>query len=714
MVLHLNYKTTNSSSAIQRKNPCKGKYIPKYSFWLILSLLFVFSCEEKKEEFTLFINIQPENTGITDPISGQKFEEGTSVEVSATPISGYKFNKWSGDATGEQNPTIIEMDSDKNITAVFGKKNFSLNITIDGKGTVDEKIILQKAVDYEYGTNVQLTAIADIGWKFDGWSGDKVSVENPIVVAIDTIKNINVKFDQIEYMVNLEIEGSGVIESDPFKEYYYYGDSVKFKAVAADNFVFNSWYGDVSGTNNPFSIVIDSSLTIGAKFERKYIVSLEVEGSGSIESNPKKDFYLYGDTLVLTAVPETGFIFSSWYGDTSAYVNPISIVIDSDLNIGAEFTESSTQTIIKSAYYSRKEGFQINWAEDIRADFKSYTLQFSKSSSFSNPVNLIQYYNSRDTTFLHNDLELYTTNYYKIIINYDNGTSLKTNIYETSNFPQIAYVDDSDITRSIKLYNIKNGNKRRVSSSDIKERDPVFSFDGNSLAYWNTNGQIIKYNMIDSTLVSLFSNTFTGLRDPKFLPDGQVLVKGENSILYSANFGWDDNSYIWYGASPNGDVNGLNKATYDMSSTTVTFPIDTSNVSNSHLTFDNNNIIFQVSVPDSVVSIYYASIKDAQPTGGVTDTIPANFLVKGKLLRTSPYDTKFIFIDECDLYTMDYNTESIDKLVDLSDCIIDANFMSSGKSVVVESEKKKIYIYDINGMLTNEIGDGLEFDIQPR
>jgi len=515
-------------------------------------------------------------------------------------------------------------------------------------------------------------------------------------------------------MVNLEIEGSGVIESDPFKEYYYYGDSVKFKAVAADNFVFNSWYGDVSGTNNPFSIVIDSSLTIGAKFERKYIVSLEVEGSGSIESNPKKDFYLYGDSVKFKAVAADNFVFNSWYGDVSGTNNPFSIVIDSDLNIGAEFTESSTQTIIKSAYYSRKEGFQINWAEDIRADFKSYTLQFSKSSSFSNPVNLIQYYNSRDTTFLHNDLELYTTNYYKIIINYDNGTSLKTNIYETSNFPQIAYVDDSDITRSIKLYNIKNGNKRRVSSSDIKERDPVFSFDGNSLAYWNTNGQIIKYNMIDSTLVSLFSNTFTGLRDPKFLPDGQVLVKGENSILYSANFGWDDNSYIWYGASPNGDVNGLNKATYDMSSTTVTFPIDTSNVSNSHLTFDNNNIIFQVSVPDSVVSIYYASIKDAQPTGGVTDTIPANFLVKGKLLRTSPYDTKFIFIDECDLYTMDYNTESIDKLVDLSDCIIDANFMSSGKSVVVESEKKKIYIYDINGMLTNEIGDGLEFDIQPR
>jgi hypothetical protein len=623
--------------------------------YFIIFVLLIFSCDEKKEEFTLFINIQPENTGITDPISGQKFEEGTSVEVSVTPISGYKFNKWSGDATGTQYPTIIEMDSDKNITAVFGKKNFSLNITIDGKGTVEEKIILQKAGDYEYGTNVQLTAIADIGWKFDGWSSDKVSVENPIVVAIDTIKNINVKFDQIEY-----------------------------------------------------------------------IVSLEVEGSGVIESNPKKDFYLYGDTLVLTAVPETGFIFSSWYGDTSAYVNPISIVIDSDLNIGAEFTESSTQTKIKSAYYSRKEGFQINWAEDIRTDFKSYTLQFSKSSSFSNPVDLIQYYNSRDTTYLHNDLELYTTNYYKIIVNYDNGTSIKTDIYETSNLPQIAYVDDSDITRSIKLYNIKNGNKRRVSSSDIKERDPVFSFDGNSLAYWNTNGQIIKYNLIDSTFVSLFSNIFVGLRDPKFLPDGQVLVSPlfpeatspfediALSTLYSANFGWDDNSFVWYGASLNGNVYGLNIATYDMSSTQVTFPLDTSSVSNPHLTFDNNNIIFQVSVPDSVKSIYYASIKDAQPTDGVTDTIPANFLVIGKLLRTSPYDTKFIFIDECDLYTMDYSTESIDKLVDLPDCIIDANFLSSGESVVVESEEKRIYIYDINGMLINEIGDGLEFDIQPR
>lgn len=46
-------------------------------------------------------------------------EEGTDVEVAASPNAGYEFTGWSGDLLGSANPTIVTMDADKSVTAHF-------------------------------------------------------------------------------------------------------------------------------------------------------------------------------------------------------------------------------------------------------------------------------------------------------------------------------------------------------------------------------------------------------------------------------------------------------------------------------------------------------------------------------------------------------------------------------------------------------------------
>ena len=53
MVLHFNYKTTHSSSVIQRDISLQGKCMLMKRLWLILPLLFILSCEDdlsKNEE----------------------------------------------------------------------------------------------------------------------------------------------------------------------------------------------------------------------------------------------------------------------------------------------------------------------------------------------------------------------------------------------------------------------------------------------------------------------------------------------------------------------------------------------------------------------------------------------------------------------------------------------------------------------------------------
>jgi len=76
--------------------------------------------------YTLTININ--GNGNVNPPTGNKYLEGTIVDVRATPDAGWKFTKWTGDLTGSTNPTTITMNSDKEITAVF-TSIVSVNIT---------------------------------------------------------------------------------------------------------------------------------------------------------------------------------------------------------------------------------------------------------------------------------------------------------------------------------------------------------------------------------------------------------------------------------------------------------------------------------------------------------------------------------------------------------------------------------------------------------
>ena len=53
-----------------------------------------------------------------DPESGL-YDEGTEVVLEAFPNNGYIFSEWIGDVSDTNNPIILVMDSDVNITAVF-------------------------------------------------------------------------------------------------------------------------------------------------------------------------------------------------------------------------------------------------------------------------------------------------------------------------------------------------------------------------------------------------------------------------------------------------------------------------------------------------------------------------------------------------------------------------------------------------------------------
>src|SRR5690625_916326 len=97
--------------------------------FLLISLLLLTNCStENTPIYTLSTNVNPSEAGSVNPASGE-YDEGTTVEIIASPNEHWVFNGWQGDHSGNQNPASIMMDSDKNITAQFIKREYPLTMS---------------------------------------------------------------------------------------------------------------------------------------------------------------------------------------------------------------------------------------------------------------------------------------------------------------------------------------------------------------------------------------------------------------------------------------------------------------------------------------------------------------------------------------------------------------------------------------------------------
>jgi uncharacterized repeat protein (TIGR02543 family) len=80
--------------------------------------LTAFSIEQASPVRTLNLTSDPGGTASSNP-QGTYFEQGTTIQLLASPDAGYHFAGWSGDINGLGNPRTIVLDANLNITANF-------------------------------------------------------------------------------------------------------------------------------------------------------------------------------------------------------------------------------------------------------------------------------------------------------------------------------------------------------------------------------------------------------------------------------------------------------------------------------------------------------------------------------------------------------------------------------------------------------------------
>jgi hypothetical protein len=188
----------------------------------------------------------------------------------------------------------------------------------------------------------------------ENWDEFVISDIN-LLPGVNTIKIQGAKhlhLDQIELVPGNPIQTYNLTTSatngsvSPESGTYSEGAVVTLTATADLDYSFSNWSGDASGTDNPIDITMDNNKNITAEFvydpKPKYDLTITAE-NGNV--SPGSGTYNEGDVLNLMATPNNGFIFDSWSGDTNSNSNPLTLVINKNMNITANFITVPTHSL---------------------------------------------------------------------------------------------------------------------------------------------------------------------------------------------------------------------------------------------------------------------------------------------------------------------------------------------------------------------------------
>jgi pectate lyase len=353
-----------------------------------------------------FSQIPTTNYTLTTVVNGQgsispnggSFAAGTSVSVTATPASGWKFDSWSGGSTA--NPATVTMNANKSITANFSQIVNTVTATIQenttgfcavngsvdsnnagftGAGFANTDNVLGSGVDYKINASagsatllVQYASTSDrpaniivngvvvksLSMPSTGAWTTWTSVSTSITLAsgantirleattasglgnIDyiTVTGVGVSATSCTTVTNYTVAtstiGSGTVSGAGT---YIAGSSAALTATPASGWQFSGWSGGVSGTTNPLTVTVNSNLSVTATFTQipvTYTLTTTIVGQGTV--SPANGTYPAGTSVTLTATPASGWKFDNWSGGYTG--TSATVVMDGNKAITANFS----------------------------------------------------------------------------------------------------------------------------------------------------------------------------------------------------------------------------------------------------------------------------------------------------------------------------------------------------------------------------------------
>jgi len=243
------------------------------------------------------------------------FDTNTTVQLTATPTSGYHFTGWSGDITGTTNPGSVVMNSNKSITANFAINTYQLTVAASAGGTISAPTATISNVNY--GAPTTITAAAQPGYTFVNWtrSNANATIATPsalsTTVTLTDSATVTAVFSLNAYTLSITA-ANGSVTKNPDQSSYNYGTLVQLTAVPNTGYSFTSWSDSSTWTTSSASITMNSNKTVTANFSLiPFNIVYNLNG-GTNGSNPAT-YNVTTSTITLAAPTKPGFVFGGWY-----------------------------------------------------------------------------------------------------------------------------------------------------------------------------------------------------------------------------------------------------------------------------------------------------------------------------------------------------------------------------------------------------------------
>jgi len=279
--------------------------------------------------------IQGTNAGFSD-VFITKVNSAGNAFVYSTYLGGSDFDNGFAIAVDTQGAAYVTGEIQSNdfptqnpIQGIYrgGEDAFITKINSAGNALVYSTYLSGSGDDYGRGIAVDAEGAAYVtGWTFSV----NFPTQNPIypnVSALDAfITKVNSAGDDLVYSTYLG--GSG--------DECGYG-------IAVDTEGATYLTGETWSTNFPLQSPTQGSLSGGidafiAKLNLGFSLTITAGTGGTTNPSPDTHNYEYGEEVTVTAIPNSGYEFSGWSGDASGTTNPITITMDSDKSITANFS----------------------------------------------------------------------------------------------------------------------------------------------------------------------------------------------------------------------------------------------------------------------------------------------------------------------------------------------------------------------------------------
>ncbi len=355
------------------------------------------------------------------------FTLNSSVTLTASPAPGSTFTGWSGGGCSGTATCVVTMDQARSVNANFVASTYELSVNKSvadtGTGVVTSTpsgincgTTCQKS--YDPGTQVTLTATADLGSRFTGWTGACTNQQGPCTLSMTDNRVVTARFTAVDtYRLTVDKQGTGqgTVTSTPAgidcgstcESSFNDGEEVTLTASAAEGSAFTGWSGACTGTA-PCQVTMDQARQVSATFDQaipSYALSVTKQGQGTVTSNPSgincgtacEASYEGGTEVTLTASASQGSQFTGWSGACTGS-GTCQVTMSQARQVTATFTASEPPKLSITKYrpgprrLNSTKIIRLAWVEcesgtcqidDAEVSFKARGKDFSGSAIYS-------------------------------------------------------------------------------------------------------------------------------------------------------------------------------------------------------------------------------------------------------------------------------------------------------------------------------------------